>query len=224
MNNVRSHTFGIVLISMSLLFGWPATGVADDTGSSHNLFLIDRLDEDSFFVGRANLVTRDGFSDAFFGYIDGNYRRNLDEHWALEVGYRHAMLELPGGWREESRPMLALYWRDEVAGGRFSNRNRLEFRHFEGNAKDRIRYRNESVWRSNGTVTRYKLKPFVEEEIFIDLTDDKLNENWLTLGVSSHWTKQIKWKLGYRLQSRRPGEQWLNRHMLVTGVSFFWMD
>lgn len=204
--------------------GLPTIGAADDTGTSHNLFLIDRLGKSSLFVGRANLVTRDGTSDTFFGYIDANYRYSLNKHWSFEIGYRHAMLELPSGWREEYRPILALYWRDVIADGRFSNRNRIEFRYFEGNTKNRVRYRNESVWRSNNTITPFNVKPFVEEEFFIDLTDDGFNENWVTLGISKHWAKNIKWKLGYRLQSRKPNNEWLNRHMLVTGISFLWMD
>jgi hypothetical protein len=55
------------------------------------------------------------------------------------------MDELGNEWRQEYRPMFALYWRDKLAGGKFSNRNRIELRYFEGNAKDRVRYRNEST-------------------------------------------------------------------------------
>jgi len=54
---------------------------------------------------------------------------------------------------------------------KFSNRSRIEWRYFEGNAKDRLRYRNESVWISQNTITDYQLTPFIEEEIFYDITD-----------------------------------------------------
>lgn len=195
--------------------------LAADTGSSHNLFILHQLDDRSSFVGRANLVTRDGFSDLFFGYVDGNYRYTLAGPWAVEAGYRHAFLELGNHWRQEYRPMLALYWIGQLGQGHFSNRNRIEWRYFEGNAKDRVRYRNESVWRSQHTVTGYELTPFVEEEFFYDLTDSVLNENWLTFGISKNWTKGVKWKLGYRLQSQKFSGEWEHRHVLVTGLSFF---
>ena len=195
-----------------------------DTGSSHNLFYINKLDENSFFVGRANLVTRDGFSDLFFGYVDANFRYKLSKHWAIEPGYRHAYLKLPGGWREEYRPMLGLYWRGELAGGRFSNRHRIEWRYFEGNAQDRVRYRNESVWISKNKITGFQLTPFIEEEFFYDITNDTLNLNWLTFGISKYWTKDIKWKIGYRLQSTHINGGWDNRHVLVTGISIFSFD
>lgn len=200
------------------------TAHATETGSSHNLFYINKLNDKSFFVGRANLVTRDGFSDTFFGYVDANYRHALTGPWSVEVGYRHAFLELGNNWREEYRPMLGLYWRGKLGEGKFSNRHRLEWRYFEGSARDRVRYRNESVWTSTHTITDYQLTPFIEEELFYDITDSELNINWLTFGISKYWSKGMKWKLGYRLQSQKFNGKWENRHMLVTGISIFSFD
>ena len=202
----------------------PATARATETGSSHNLFYLNKLSDKSYFVGRANLVTRDGFSDTFFGYIDANYRYALTDPWSIEVGYRHAFLELGNGWREEYRPMLGLYWRGKLGNGKFSNRHRLEWRYFEGNAKNRVRYRNESVWTSANTMSGYQFTPFIEEEFFYDVTDSELNGNWLTFGISKYESKGVKWKLGYRLQSQKFNGKWENRHMLVTGISFFSFD
>ena len=213
-------TFTVTILS--------STAHAAETGSSHNLFYLNKLNDKSFFVGRANLVTRDGFSDTFFGYVDANYRYKLTGSWSVEAGYRHVFLELGDRWREEYRPMLGLYWRDKLWQGQFSNRHRIEWRYFEGNAKDRVRYRNESVWISDQTITDYQLTPFVEEEFFYDLTDGELNINWLTFGISKYWTRDknggIKWKLGYRLQSQELNGEWENRHVLVTGISIFSFD
>jgi len=197
---------------------------AAETGSSHNLFYLNKLNDNSFFVGRANLATRDGFSDTFFGYVDANYRYALTGPWTVEVGYRHAFLELGNQWREEYRPMLSLYWRSKLAEGKFSNRHRIEWRYFEGNAQDRVRYRNESVWTSLHTITDYQLTPFIEEEFFYDITNSELNINWLTFGISKFWSKGMKWKLGYRLQSLKFNGEWENRHTLVTGISIFSFD
>jgi len=195
--------------------------LAAGTGSSHNLFVVNKLDKDSAFVFRANTATRDGLKDAFFGYVDGNYRKSLTDHWSVEVGYRQAYLKLGNKFREEYRPMLSLYWRDKLWGGTFSNRHRLEFRYFEGDTDNRIRYRNESVWRSDKTITGFHLTPFIEEEFFYDITGHELNTNWITLGVSKSWAKGKKWKLGYRLQSQKFNGEWENRHVLVTGISLF---
>ena len=210
-------TYNLIAITALLVSSANAT----ETGSSHNLFMLNQLNDNSYLVGRANLVTRDGFSDTFFGYLDLNYRHKLLKPWAIEVGYRHAFLELNNQWREEFRPMLSLYWRGKLGEGKFSNRHRIEWRSFEGNATDRRRYRNESVWTSAHTITDYKLTPFVEEEFFYDITNSELDSNWLTVGVSKFWAKGMKWKLGYRLQSQKFNGAWQDRHILVTGLSFF---
>lgn len=202
----------------------PGVAHAAETGSSHNLFFLQKLNEKASFVGRGNLVTRNGFSDTFFGYVDANIRYALTGPWSVEVGYRHAFLELNDGWREEYRPMLGLYWHGKLGQGRFSNRHRLEWRYFAGNAQDRVRYRNESVWTSAKTVSPYHLTPLVEHELFYDLTDSELNTNWLTFGVSRKWTGRVKWKLGYRLVSQKFGDQWQHRHTLVTGISIIMLD
>lgn len=210
----------LILMLTTCLFAAPLR--ATETGSSHNLFAVDKLDDESAMVYRANLVTRDGFKDAFFGYVDANYRRKLTGPWSVEAGYRHAFLKLGDRWREEYRPMFSLYWRGNLGGGSFSNRHRLEFRYFEGDAKDRLRYRNESVWRSDSTITDYQLTPYIEEEFFYDITDKQLTTNWVTFGVSKSFAKGKKWKLGYRLQSQRFDDEWENRHVLVTGISLFY--
>lgn len=223
MNKHSSHRIKILFIITAATI-LSSTVQAVETGSSHNLFYLDKLNDKSFFVGRANLVTRDGFSETFFGYVDANYRHKLTGPWSVEAGYRHASLKLGSGWREEYRPMLSLYWRGTLADGKFSNRHRIEWRYFEGNAKDRMRYRNESVWTSQQTITGHQLTPFIEEEFFYDITDSELNTNWLTFGISKFWTKSTKWKLGYRLQSQKFNGEWENRHMLVTGISIFSFD
>ena len=215
--NIRLNYYLQIVFILSLL---PSSLLAEETGSSHNLFLLNQLSNNSFFIGRANLVTREGFSDTFFGYADVNYRYKFTNTWALEGGYRHAFLELGTQWREEYRPMLSLYWRGKLGDGKFSNRHRIEWRSFEGNSENKKRYRNESVWTSSNTLTDYKFTPFIEEEFFYDITNSEFNGNWLTFGISKFWAKGMKWKLGYRLQSQKFGGEWKDRHMLVTGLSF----
>jgi len=228
MTQLLSRRYKLLLIVLTSIILSSTLKAEEETGSSHNLFYLNKLDDNSYFVGRANLVTRDGFSEIFFGYVDANYRYQMTEHWLIEAGYRQAYLKLKSGWREEYRPMLSLYWRGKLAGGHFSNRHRIEWRSFEGKAKDRERYRNESVWISQQTLSDYQLIPFIEEELFYDITDDEFNANWVTVGISKYWTRSkkggVKWKLGYRLQSQKSNDEWENRHVLVTGISITSFD
>ena len=207
-----------ILIAFLLLVGSVSLARAD-TGSSHNFFYRNAIDQTRYFVGRANLVSRDGFDDFFFGYVDANIGYKLNPSWSFEAGYRHAYLELNSGWRQEYRPHVNLAFRRKLSQWSFRNRHRLEFRYFEGDADDHIRYRNESVWTSLKPYTRYQLTPYVSEEFFYEFTDNDLTVNWLTVGVSKPFAGNKKWKLGYRLQSQKFGGEWSNRHVLVTGIS-----
>lgn len=206
----------VLLLPGLVLAGLPAQA---ETGSSHHLFLLNKIDTKWSLIARANLVTRQGLSDTFFGYADVNLRYQLNEAWSAEGGYRHAFLELGDQWREEYRPMFGLRWAGRLGGGRFSNRHRIELRFFEGNAKNRVRYRNESVWTAPRHYTPLRLTPYISEEFFYDLTGETFTVNWLTFGVAKAVTKGVKWKLGYRLQSQKRNDQWSDRHVLVTGLN-----
>lgn len=117
--------------------------------------------------------------------------------------------------------MFGAIWKDTFKNWRFYNRSRIELRYFEGNANDRIRLRNESSWTSRHKVTSAKLMPYIEQEFFFEPSENGYNQNWLTFGISRFFTKTLKWKLGYRLQSLKFDSDWQNRHLLVTGISYF---
>jgi len=206
-------------LSICWLFVASVTFVCADTGTSHNFFYLNKLDSQKYFIGRANLATRDGFNDLFFGYIDASIGFRLGPKWSFEVGYRHAYLELISEWRQEYRPHVNLVYRGKMGKWDFRNRQRLEFRYFEGDSDDHVRYRNESVWTSPNKVSGFELTPYLSEEFFYEFTDNDFNVNWLTMGVSRSFAKNKKWKIGYRLQSQKIAGEWNNRHVLVTGIS-----
>lgn len=204
---------------LALLLWFSSVTQAADTGSSSNFFYLKKLDETRQFVSRSSIATRDGFEDTFFGYIDAGLRWKTSAQWYLETAYRQAWLNLPGGSRREYRPMLDLGYRTNFEEWQFINRSRLELRYFEGDAEDRIRYRNESIWNGSRGTMPGDQTPYISQEFFYDITDSEFNENWLTLGISGSISKSVNWKLGYRLQSRKPGDDWENRHLLVVGIS-----
>ena len=210
------HCVFRIIASMVLTAGWALVQAAD-TGSSNNFFYLKKLDHQRQLVARASLATRDGYSDLFFGYADLNMRWKTSDHWYAELGYRQAWLELGDDTRAEYRPMFSLGYRGKLNHWSLSNRHRLELRYFEGDTKNRVRYRNETIltapWQWGETT------PWLSEEVFFNITDATLNENWLTMGISGKFSGGTKWKLGYRLQSREFGGEWNHRHVLVTGIS-----
>lgn len=195
---------------------------AADSGTSTNLFIRKNLDDGWFLASRSNLATRDGTSDAFFGYVDLTLGRRLGGGWSLDAGYRHAWLDVPGDWRDEYRPLVNLAWRGQVKGFSVANRHRMEFRFFERDrAQDRLRYRNETRVVAPKHWSLGSLRPFLEEEFFYEFDGNGFNTNWLTAGLRAPIAKGLTFKFGYRWQAQEFRDEWEHRHVLVTGLVWF---
>ena len=204
-----------------MMLAKPCSAAGWDTGTSQNLFIRMALNDSWFATSRNNLATRDGFGDKFFWYTDLSLGNRLSERWSGELGYRHAQLKLSSGWRIERRPLINVAWRDRIADWTVSNRHRVEFRFFDGDANDRVRYRNETRFTVPKHLSLFGFRPYVEEELFYELTDDGFNLNWLGGGVEYELAKKLRVKVGYRWQAQKFDERWEHRHVLVSGLVWF---
>ena len=215
----------IASIAAALVAGLPASvaRAETDTGSAHNLILKHRLSDDWYLSSRNLLVTRDGFDDTFFGYLDLNLGRDLGSGWALEGGYRHAWFEIGDDWRDEFRPSAIVSYRTMIGDWSFSNRHRIEYRMFERGsaADDRFRYRNETRLIAPWQIGPLDARPFLEEEFFYEFTDAGFNFNWVTTGLRWQLRDGMFAKLGYRWQAAEFANEWSHRHQLVTGILWF---
>ena len=212
---------GSVLLLSGLLLA-TAPPALSDSGTSFNLFIRKGLDDNWFAASRSNVATRDGIRDTFFGYLDLTLGRRLNRNWSLDAGYRHARLEVPGGWRDESRPLINLTWRDRLGAWGLSNRSRVEFRFFEGRrAEDRLRYRNETRVVFPRHLSPGPLQLYLEEELFYEFDGNGLNTNWLTAGLRYPVGDGLTLKLAYRWQAQKFRGDWEHRNVLVTGLVWF---
>lgn len=203
----------ILLLLLTAEPAWP------ETGSNSSAIYRFNFEDGRYFIGRVNMVTRDGFSDPFFGFIDANIGHRLNDAWSFSAGYRHAYLELNSGARQEYRPQLDLEYQRETASGKFHNRARLEFRYFEGSADDHRRFRNQLVWTAPFKLFDPRIRPYISEEFFYQFTDSGFNLNWLTLGLRYSLAKNVKLSIGYRWQARKSAGDWSGDHLFVTGIS-----
>lgn len=104
---------------------------------------------------------------------------------------------------------------------RFTSRTRLEIRFFNNNKDNSQRFRQEFTLQFPFLFPIFNNKCFIEEESFISMNDTKLENNWVTVGLSKMITKGIKIKLGYRWDYYRVGAKWNNRNSVVTGLNLF---
>lgn len=166
------------------------------------------------------MVSRDNMSNPFFATADIGLRYKFTPNWSTDVVYRAAWLELGEDWRYENRPLINLNYSTNWQGYRLTHRSRVEFRIFE-EASDDIRYRSEYRIVFPHELTRFKLKPYIEEEFFYSVNAEEVNENWLSAGFRYRLNPNTILKLGYRWQARKSQNQWQDRNVLVTGILLF---
>jgi hypothetical protein len=192
-----------------------------ETGTSTNLLYKEKINETEFYALKANLVTRESTDGLFFGYGDVSLGTELNVDWSTSIAYRQAHLKLGENWRVEHRPMLNLQYMHAFESGLLRNRQRFEWRFFEGDWEDRERYRNETEWTTKKQAFLWDQKFFVAEEFFVESNNRGLNQNWITLGLTNFIQKGLKWKAGYRLHSNEFSDEWQHRHVLVWGLYYF---
>lgn len=213
-----------LLIAAAFLAGaaWsvPACLADTDWGASHNLLLKVPLDDDWFILSRSNLASRDDFDDNFLGFTGAALGYQINENWSLRAGYRHVWFRPQSDWLEEDRLFLEAYFADRFGGYRVTNRSRAEFRYFDYREDD-VRLRNEITIEAPWELGSPSLRPYLEEEFFYGLRDERFEANWLGAGIAWRPADGIKLKLGYRRNRFRAGDEWRDRNVVVTGINLF---
>ena len=214
---LQVHSFLILLLVY--LFS-SDVHAAEGWGSSHNLRIKFKLNEDWFVISRSNLSFRDDNEQLFLGYTGASLGNQFNKQWSARIGYRYARFRIGEDWRTEQRPMVEIYYADMLDGWRFTSRSRAEFRFPDWRDND-VRLRQEFTATAPWKLTPLEMKPFIEDEIFYSTRSDWVEANWVTLGLSFFPSESIKVKFGYRHNRQRIRGEFITRHTLVTGINVF---
>jgi hypothetical protein len=208
------------LLLLPLIVAAVPAMASQDAGGSHNLLLQAALTDNWFLISRSNIATRNDFGDAFLTYTGVSLGYRITPRMSLRLGYRRAWFHFGADWQPENRVMLEGYFADRVNGFRFTNRLRAEGRYFDWRDDD-LRLRNEITVEAPWKLTALALQPYLEEEVFYSTHAGHVEANWLGGGLAWRPAPGVKLKLGYRWNHFRAGDNWANRHVLVTGISLF---
>lgn len=208
------------LILLLVCFFSSGVHAEDDWGSSYNLLLKYKLNEDWFVVSRSNLSFRDDNEQLFLGYTGASLGYQINRHWSARLGYRYARFRIGEDWRTEQRPMAEMYFADMLSGWRLTSRSRAEFRFPDWRDND-VRLRQEFTVTAPWKLTALEMKPFIEDEIFYSTRNHWVEANWATIGLSFFPLENTKVKFGYRHNRQRIGGKFMTRHTLVVGMNVF---
>jgi len=124
-----------------------------------------------------------------------------------------------GDWIWENRPHFNLTFKGKLGDLVLSDRSRFEYRD-KYNAKDMWRYRNKFTVKFPWKLTPLKLKPYVADEIFIDLDQSGINRNRFYSGFSLKLSKNLLGNICYLWQASSSEHQWNDIHVLGTQLEF----
>ncbi len=205
---------------LALLFSFPhlCRPAEGDWGYAHIFYVKKAIAGNWSAITGSQLTWRDDMSDFFFIYADAGLAYKFNPNWIVEAIYRQGWWDINNEWEVEKRPLFNLKWIDTWQDIRVENQARLEFRYYDWDKKDDLRFRNRTRIEFPWEILPGAIKPFAEEEFFLGRNSGQLEMNWLMTGLYAKPTKSIKLKAGYRWQRVRVGSGWENRNQLVTGM------
>lgn len=192
-----------------------------DWGNSHNLLVKASLSEDWFLISRSNLASRNNFENYFLGYTGLGLGYQFNRQWSLRAGYRQAWFHIAEEWKPEYRPYMESYYTGFKNSFRLTSRTRFEFRFYD-HREDYIRARQEFTITAPWKFSPLQLKPYLEEEVFYNFQQNRIEANWLGGGFSFYPWDGAKIKFGYRMNRYRIGDDFQTRHTFVTGLNLFY--
>lgn len=160
----------------------------------------------------------DNARDFYYQHSDiGLSYSGLAEWLDVSANYRAVLEEKSGDWAWENRPHLNAALKIEWNNMKLSNRSRLEFRIFQ-EKEDKLRYRNKTTIKFPVKWTRFKLQPYLADEIFIDFESAEMTRNRVYAGFGGKYSENISGSLYYILQSSKSSGTWKDTNVLGTKI------
>ena len=207
------------LLLCSLLY---STGIfAFDDGDFqywHNTALSWKIDDNYKLNLEEESRFGDNAKDFYYQHYDiGITYSGICKWLELSANYRHIYQEKNNDWLQENVPHLNASVKWELFDVSFNNRARFEYKNRE-NAEDYFRYRNKFTVKPPLKFTRFKIQPYIADEVFYDFNVERANANRLYCGISADLSKIIKLDLYYLWVSSEKNHDWDDTNVLGTNL------
>ena len=157
----------------------------------------------------------DSAHEFYYQHYDAGLLYDVNKNFSVGVNYRQ-VYELKGGeFKEENRPHINAILKGELGGFQLDDRNRFEYRHFDYQ-EDFWQYRNKFTARFPWKFTKLDIRPYLADEIFVNLKESDFSRNRFYSGLGLDLTKNIKADIYYLLQASKSPGKWLKANVLGT--------
>ncbi|VAW14042.1 hypothetical protein MNBD_BACTEROID05-1178, partial [hydrothermal vent metagenome] len=142
-----------------------------------------KINEEIDFIWLPAFRLRDNISELFYWESNQGLSFKMNNHLTVAAQYRfNNTQKSTGNWIKEHRAEIQPTVKWEMAGFKFSDRNRIAYRIVDGNEK--WRYRNRIKFGKTFTIKNKEFAPFVSNEFFYDFDQNKYNQNRSAVGFS----------------------------------------
>jgi hypothetical protein len=155
----------------------------------------------------------DDASIHYYNHTDAGLEFKVTDGLYLGGNYRQIYEKIEGEWKYECRPHVNATVKFDWAGFEISDRNRWEYRVRE-DRDDTARYRNKLTVGYPLKWDKFKVTPYLADEIFIDFGKGIFNRNRFYAGFKFNPFKHLKTDLFYLLQSNEKSNKWTGYNVL----------
>lgn len=148
---------------------------------------------------------------------------HADKHLDLATAYRYIFSkDTKGDWSNSDMQYIEMIAipKTKIAGINLSDANKVEYRFLE-NSRDRWVYRNLLTAAYPTKVGDFEFAPYVSNEAYYDFEIEKINLNWVTVGVNKKVAKNLTVGLYLRDETSRVGttSKWITSYILGSNLS-----
>jgi hypothetical protein len=159
----------------------------------------------------------------YFHYTDLGFVYKSAASW-IDLGFNYKQIfkkDDDGHWSWENRPHLNVTFKGRLGTLDFADRSRFEFRDRE-DEEDLWRYVHGLKVRLPFEFTKYKFRPYVADQVYLNLEGQTFDKNRIYSGVTFELTKNLESEFYYVWQSAKSDGRWedLNALGLLLRIRF----
>ena len=219
--NTKKLALRIMYLSLLCLFLYSNEVFAFDDGDFqywHNTAFSWKIKDNYKFSLEEESRFGDDAKDFYYQHYDiGVTYSGICKWLELSANYRQVFQEKDNEWLKENIPHLNASVKWELFGTNFSNRARFEYKNRE-DLEDYWRYRNKFTVKPPLKFTRFKIQPYIADEVFYDFNVERVNTNRFYCGINADLSKMIKLELYYLWVSSEKNHDWDDTNVLGTNL------
>lgn len=193
----------LAILVAVLLVILPPLSYAYDNGD----FQVWHTQDQEWEIGKGTTLTQEeewkygnGASELFAQHYEWGVVWGFDKRLDLGIAYRQAYDRDGDEWLAENRPYATATMKHDLWKFKFVGRNRLEYRHFDYDRDDLIRYRHRSMLKLPLEFRGLKITPHTSNEIFISSNGTGFNQDRVYFGLEIDPERHFNFDIYYMLQ------------------------